>query len=265
MNLTGLAENPGRAAKLVNNVVSEVLAKVHRKVFWGDRLLSLDKAAGFYEDPDFRTACEEIRGSVDYDQYSGPDGIAWRLHTLVWAAKCASQVEGDFVECGVFKGDMSWVVAKSVRFIETNRTFYLYDTFEGFSPKYSSVEDFPLDPGFFEFAHEAYSTGNLFEYVSERFAQLPNVRIVKGVLPDVLEEISPPRIAYLHIDINSPAAEIGVLNSLFHRVVPGGVVVFDDYGWLEFFRQKQLEDEFMARQGYFILELPTGQGLVFKR
>ncbi|MBI4963470.1 MAG: class I SAM-dependent methyltransferase [Desulfomonile tiedjei] len=263
--LTEVADNSDRAAELVNNVVSRVLTKTHRSVFWGDRLLSLDKASGFYEDPDFKKAYEEIRGSHDYDQYSGPDGIAWRLHTLVWAAKCAAQVPGDFVECGVFKGDMSWVVAKSVRFAEMDRTFYLYDTFEGFSHKYSSKEDFPHNPGFFEFAQEAYSSGNLFEYVSERFAQFPNVRIVKGVLPDVLEEVSPLQIAYLHIDINSPAAEKAVLNSLFHRVVPGGVVVFDDYGWLEFFKQKQVDDEFMARQGYFILELPTGQGLVFKR
>ncbi len=146
----------------------------------GDRLISLDKASGFYEDPDFRSAYEEIRGSHVYDQYDGPDGIAWRLHTLVWAAKCAAQVPGDFVECGVFKGDMSWVVAKSVSFIEMDRTFYLNDTFEGFSPKYSSPDDFPLNPGLFDLAQKVYRSGNFYEYVSERFADFPNVRIVRG-------------------------------------------------------------------------------------
>jgi O-methyltransferase len=257
--------DPDRTAKDVNDFVAEVLGKAHRKVFWGDRLISLDKASGFYDDPEFRSACEEIRGSHEYDQYSGPDGIAWRLHTLVWAARCAIQVPGDFVECGVFKGDMSWVVARCARFGELSRTFYLYDTFEGFSPKYSSPNDFPLNPSFFELAQKVYQSGNHFEYASKRFAGFPNVRIIKGVLPDVLDECSPRQIAYLHIDTNSPVVEVEILNRLFERVVSGGVVVLDDYGWCECFKQRHAEDEFMARQGYSILELPTGQGLVVKR
>jgi O-methyltransferase len=151
-----------------------------------------------------------------------------------------------------------------VRFIDMKRTFYLYDTFEGFSPRYSSPDDFPLNPGFFEFAQNVYRSGNYFEYVTRRFAGLPNVRIIRGVLPDTLDECCPGQIAYLHIDLNSPVVEVEILNRLFDRVVAGGVIVFDDYGWCEFFKQKQAEDEFMARRGYSILELPTGQGLVVK-
>ena len=45
----------------------------------------------------------------------------------------------------------------------------------------------------------------------------------------------------------------------------GGVVVFDDYGWKLFEKQKIAEDDFMRGRGYEILELPTGQGLVTKR
>ena len=75
----------------------------------------------------------------------------------------------------------------------------------------------------------------------------------------------PDRIAFLHIDLNSPAAEIAVLEHLFDRVVSGGYIVFDDYGWKQFKKQRDLEDRFMASRGHFILELPTGQGLVIKR
>jgi len=52
---------------------------------------------------------------------------------------------------------------------------------------------------------------------------------------------------------------------LFDCVVPGGIIVFDDYGFYLFRRQKEAEDAFMAARGYHILELPTGQGLVVKR
>ena len=52
---------------------------------------------------------------------------------------------------------------------------------------------------------------------------------------------------------------------LFDRIVPGGLIVLDDYGWLPFKAQRDAEDIFFAERGYFVLELPTGQGLVVKR
>jgi len=51
---------------------------------------------------------------------------------------------------------------------------------------------------------------------------------------------------------------------LFDRVSPGGLVVFDDYGWSGYAAQKVAEDAFMRQRGHSILELPTGQGLLIK-
>ena len=84
-------------------------------------------------------------------------------------------------------------------------------------------------------------------------------------MPDTLRIVAPARIAFLHLDMNSPAAEIGALEVLFDRVAPGGIVVFDDYGWVLFRKQKKTADEFMAARGNVIMELPTGQGLMVKR
>jgi predicted O-methyltransferase YrrM len=65
--------------------------------------------------------------------------------------------------------------------------------------------------------------------------------------------------------MNSAASELAVLNALFERVSPGGMIVFDDYGWSGYIQQKIAEDKFMTQRGYTILELPTGQGLVVKQ
>ena len=94
---------------------------------------------------------------------------------------------------------------------------------------------------------------------------MSNVKVIKGVVPDVLYEHAPEQIAFMHIDLNSPAAEIGALEILFPRMSSGAVLVFDDYGWKPFHKQKEAEDKFMQAQGYNILELPTGQGIVIKR
>jgi len=255
----------GNEAALVDRVIDEVVSPQHHSVFWGDRLLTIDKSAGFLSDPPFRAAYNAVRGSHQYDQYASPNTIAWRLHTLVWAAKSGLALEGDFVECGVFKGDMSWVISQTVDFASRGKRLYLYDTFEGFSDKYSSSEDFPDNPGFLDFAHDCYNDPSIYSYVAGRFRDRKDIKVIKGVVPDVLLQEAPEKIAFLHIDLNSPAAEIGALEILFPRLSPGAILVFDDYGWKQFRKQKEAEDEFMRLLGYEILELPTGQGVVVKR
>jgi hypothetical protein len=257
--------SPEKEAHFFDTFIKELLQKNHHSVFWGDRLLTLDKTAGFWEDEKFVDLFEQISDSHIYDQYSGPDGIAWRLHTLIWAARNTTSLPGDFVECGVFKGDMSWVVANVLDFASEDRVFYLYDSFEGFSPEYSSKDDFPLNPDYLEYADRFYKIPDLFDQVQERFKTFPNVKVIKGFLPDSLSQAAPDRIAYLHLDLNSPAAEVDTLEILFDRIVPGGIIILDDYGWFEFLKQKRAADKFMQSCGYSLLELPTGQGVVVKR
>ncbi len=254
-----------QATAIIDAVIENLITPQHHSIFWGDRLMTIDKSAGFLTDPAFSKAYASVRGSHTYDQYRSPQTISWRLNTLVWAAKNGLNLEGDFVECGVFKGDMSWVISQVVDFASQRKQFYLYDTFDGFSDKYSSTADFPETPEFIAYANQFYQDPGLYEYVAGRFKDRADVKVIRGVVPDVLLDQCPEKIAFMHIDLNSPAAEIGALEVLFPRMVSGAVLVFDDYGWKQFHRQKEAEDIFMRQLGYEILELPTGQGMVIKR
>jgi len=256
---------PSQVKAMFNAVLEYIVAPMHHSLFWGDRLLTLDKATGFFEEEAFSSRYRAIRGSHIYDSYDPPHTISWRLHTLVWAARSAIAHKGDLVECGVFKGDMSWVIASILGDKITDRTFYLYDSFEGFSRELSSAADFPDDPGFLKMANKIYRDPAIYEAVVQKFSDMPHVKIIRGFVPDTFKIAIPERIAFLHIDLNSPAAEIAALEHLFDRVVSGGYIVFDDYGWKQFKKQRDAENRFMADRGYFILELPTGQGLVIKR
>ena len=259
------AKNEHAAARIFDAVLSETVVPYHHSLFWGDRLLTLDKAAAFRNDPRFAAAMRDVASDTGATQYASPDGISWRLNTLVWAARNALHTPGDFVECGVYKGDMSWVVTELVDLAGAHRSFFLYDTFEGFAPQYSSEDDFPLAPQFFHMADQGYRAPHLYESVCQRFSEKSYVKVIKGVVPDVLLEISPDQIAFMHIDMNSAVPEVGALELLFERVSPGGLVIFDDYGWFLHQKQKEAEDRFMAGRGQEILELPTGQGLLIKR
>src|SRR5262249_23151320 len=155
-----------------------------------------------------------------------------RINTLSWAAAEALRLEGDFIECGVWRGFCSAVLIEYLEFQKLDRTFYLYDTFAGIPAELDSEKhDVPLfhEPG-------------LYDRVVERFSRYPNVKIIKGIIPDSFSSAAPERIAFMHIDLNSSKSEIAALEALFERVVPGGFIVFDDYGWTGYTAQQLAEE-----------------------
>ena len=73
----------------------------------------------------------------------------WRLHTCCWAARSALAVDGDFVECGTYKGFYASVMTQYMDFKNLARTFYLYDTFAGLPEDWSTeLERTQANPGY---------------------------------------------------------------------------------------------------------------------
>jgi len=223
--------------------------KIFGSVFAGDNVMLFERSLGYRRNKRFVNA-------FNANAFTAQEkSLELRLNTLTWAAEHALHVEGDFVECGVWKGFCSAVITDYLDFKQITKTYYLYDTFEGIPEGYDAEKhNSPLlsEPG-------------LYENVIERFRKHPNVRVIKGIVPQSFEQAVPEKVAFLHLDMNSSKSEIEALEGLFEKVSSGGVVVFDDYGWTGYLAQQLAEDEFMRKRGHRILELPTGQGLLIKR
>lgn len=226
----------------------ERFSKLFGTMFADDNVILFERNLKFLNDRKFVEASERNAGN---DQERS---LVLRLNTLLWAAAEAKRIAGDFVECGVWRGYCSAVIADYLDFARVAKTFYLYDTFDGI-PAHLDSEGHDA-PSF----HEP----GLYESVVARFAPYPNVKVVRGVVPDSFANAVPDKIAFLHLDLNSSKSEIAALEVLFDRITPGGIVVFDDYGWSGYAAQQDAEDAFMSRRGHRILELPTGQGLLIK-
>lgn len=239
------------AAKLAR--LEEALAVVkecYPRHFAADMLISLDRNMSFCDDAQFMQSFNSAA------QTAQEHSLIWRLHVLAWAGDHCRHLPGDFVECGVYRGFCTAVIARFLDFGNLPKQWHLYDTFSGVpEDQLNSDHDNP----------EIYKDAGLHAYVLNRFVEYPNIKVVRGRVPEVLAEHAPSSIAFLHIDMNSADAELGALEQLFGRVVPGGMAVLDDYGWFYYREQKHVEDWFFARAGYRVLELPTGQGLVIKR
>lgn len=226
-----------------------VIRRMYARNFAGDMLIALERNMGFMADPGFVAA-------VDAQQPNAQEAsLLWRLHVLCWCAQNALRLDGDFVECGVFRGYMTAVAAQFLDFGSRAKRWHLYDTFEG-------IPTAQLDPGHGNPGE--YLDPGLHGAVVRRFAAYPNITVHRGRVPEVLHDSAPPRIAFLHLDMNSSKAELGALEVLFDRLVPGAYLLLDDYGWFAYREQKVAEDAFLAPRGCRVLELPTGQGLVIK-
>ena len=242
----GLNQQQGQVFKSALDIISALYGRVFR----ADHLITIDRCMGFIEDEAFNTALGKT-ARTEQEQ-----SLIWRLHTLGWAAKQCLSLPGDFVECGVYKGFCSHFLVEYTSFDSSGKTFFLYDTFSGIPE--SQRAGSPVDDG-------SYQEEGLYEATRDRFSPYTNVKVIRGVVPDILTEGAPERIAFLHLDMNAATPEIGALEVLFDRIVPGGMIVLDDYGWQTYRAQKDAEDPWFAKRGYQVLEIPTGQGLVVKR
>lgn len=241
-----------RVYELVDEIGS-IYEKSDRLRFIGDNMIVLMRNMAFARDAAFMAAFNDNLPEKA-DEFK-----IWRLHTYCWAGRSALNLPGDFVECGVFHGFYSAVLVQYLDFAAIDKRMYLFDTFAGLSEEYSTdrerrgiADAYDLD--------ESWVEG-----VRKRFAPYPNVVVRKGVVPDVLLEGSPKRVAFLHLDMNAGAAEIGALEVLFERMTPGGIVLMDDFGRVENRELHLLLLQWMEGHGHPVLELPTGQGLVIKR
>ena len=235
------ANNPNALIAGIQQAVNQVPPY---GIFTGDNLFTYSKNLSFLDDAEFMAAFGK-HAATDIEK-----SIIWRTHVLCWAARNGLRLEGDFLECACYKGTSARIVCDCVDFGNSGKRYYLYDLFE-----HSDDMDHHGMP-----EHGA----DLYTRVKQRFVDLENVIVTQGSVPEILRQVAPEKIAFLHLDINSVAAEIGALELLFERIVPGGVIVLDDYGWLGYRAQKEAEDSFFAARGYRVLELPTGQGLVIK-
>lgn len=214
----------------------------------------------FMDDPAFKAAYArgvEAAGQ-DYRWY-------WRVHIGLFAARVASLLPGDFVECGVNRGFLSSAIMHLLDWDTTGRMFHLMDTFAGPDPRYVSEEE--CAGGTLERAAREQELGFLVigsESVRRNFAQWRNVSLIEGPIPETLCLATPREVAFLHIDMNCAPPETAALEHFWGRLTPGAPVLLDDYAYHGYRPQKIAIDAFAQRHGVAIAALPTGQGLILK-
>lgn len=218
-----------------------------KATFKDDGMLTINNA-DFLSDPRFVQSFAAALDSIPENIVKDTLGVLrWRAHVCCWAANQAKHLEGDFVECGVWYGVLSRALAEYVDFDKSDKTFYLLDPWGGLQMGNSS--DYQPD---------------IYDVVKSRFSKYSNVRMIRGLVPETLLQVPSQKVAFLSIDMNGIEPERQALNYFYDKMVPGGVIYFDDYGVAGYEGLKAMVDEFFKNKPESIMYIPTGQGIVVK-
>jgi hypothetical protein len=247
----GFLRNPNEQSQMALGILRD-LEKKHAPVFVGAGLATWMKTVPFLGDERFMALEEKHQGLLPIANWH------WNLQTVVWALQQTRDVEGDLLELGVFKGHTTQFTADYMDFQSWPKTWRLIDTFDG-------IPDDQVDPGWAEINKAVYKGTYAYEDVVKRFAPYPNIHVIRGRVPEALDEHAPEKLSFLHIDLNNTAAELAALERLVDRLSPGGVLILDDYCWASAYQQHAAERRWFGDRGLHVLPLPTGQGVFVKR
>jgi hypothetical protein len=166
----------------------------------------------------------------------------------------ANQIEGDVVECGVWAGGS--IAAAALLGVEDFplRKYWLFDTFEGMTRP--SVHD-PKEAkeGYLKTKHQSDEGSNWCEVNETQVRDnLINVGVdiskcifVAGDVAHTLRQDNlPSKIALLRLDTDWYESTLIELENLYPRLVPGGVLIIDDYGHWE--GARKAVDEYFKKQ-----------------
>jgi O-methyltransferase len=158
---------------------------------------------------------------------------AIREHTLVDVYRCyelwslagrLAHLQGDVIEIGVWRGGTGALIAHKVQNVAPDRTVYLCDTFIGV------VGSGPRDTRYKGGEHADTSIDTVHDLIARM--GLNNTRLLVGMFPqETGGKVTAGKLALVHIDVDVHDSAKWCFEWAWPRMVPGGAVVFDDYGF----------------------------------
>lgn len=172
---------------------------------------------------------------------------------------------GSTAEAGTFRGLSSYVVCAYQK--HDNPTFdgsthHIFDSFRGLSP--ARPEDQP-PKGIKSNAQTGRHAAGM-DIVRQTLSDFPEVKMFKGWIPDVMKE-APAGATYrfAHIDVDLYEPTLGAAEYFLPRMVPGGIVICDDYGFLSWPGATQAIDESAKKHGFRVACLSAGNAVLMKQ
>jgi O-methyltransferase len=172
---------------------------------------------------------------------------------MIFQLACqASKIAGDIAEVGVYKGGTAKLLGKI--FESSSKTIHLFDTFSGM-PSTDPKKDLVKEGDFGDTSLES---------VKQYLGDFENILLYQGLFPETAKSIENKSFCLVHVDVDIYRSVMDCCDFFYQRLVRGGIIIFDDYGYITCPGAKKAIDEFFLRKPEYPCYLPTGQCLAIK-
>lgn len=187
-----------------------------------------------------------------------------------------SQIPGDVVECGVWRGGSSMAIAlRLIQHGDTSRKLWMYDTFSGMTDATAADVSYAGLTGTALLAsakrYEGPDRGRALGYASLHEVQanmretgypMNQIEYVKGPVEETLPANMPDQISLLRIDTDWYSSTKHELMHLYPRLSVGGILIIDDYG--HWHGARKAVDEYFSDTPVFLNRIDYTGRLVIK-
>jgi len=188
-----------------------------------------------------------------YEKYVGNNFHSYdRKYFLSQRIKLTDNLEGDVVECGVYEGASSLLMFKQLK--GTNKKLHLFDSFEGLSIPEA------VDSNYWAEGDLSVSE----QTVRNNLPKSENILYYKGWIPDKFNMVNEIKFSFVHLDVDLYQPTHDSLRFFYSKMVVGGIILCDDYGFDSCPGAKKALDEFFSNKEK-IINVPTGQAFIIKR
>jgi len=175
-----------------------------------------------------------------------------KCYVLYTLARNCAYLDGDFAECGVYKGGAAYLITLA----SLDKEVHLFDTFTGIpNSGITSVDK-----------HKAGDFSDVsFDDVRAFLARFSDrIYYHQGIIPYTLNIVD-RKWAFVHIDVDIYQTYLACLQYFYPRMVKGGIMLVDDYLWEYCPGCKKAVDEFFIDKVEIPLILPSMQAVIIKR
>ena len=206
--------------------------------------------APWQSDQDFRRVYDQVRKNTLVD--------VWRLYELWSIVGELADVPGAILEVGVWRGGSGALMASRAKALGSEDGVYLCDTWEGV------VKTGEVDTYYRDGKHDDTSLGIVEKLLAGM--GLDRVECLQGIFPDDTgDKVADQTFRLCHIDVDVYQSAKDVLDWVWPRLSPEGMVVFDDYGFPACPGITQFVDEQRMQPDRLVLHNINGHGLIVKR
>lgn len=173
---------------------------------------------------------------------------------ILIAVRAARRLDGAMAEAGVFQGGSARLICHA----KGDTPLHLFDVFETLQANDAATAsgDAATVRDHFRTTHGRRSA------VETLLAPYPGVHVHAGVFPETAYVVADERFAFVHLDLDLPGATRDALDFFHPRLVPGGILIGDDYADREV---REVFGTFFADRLDTVIELPWGQMMVVRQ